>query len=452
MSINDILLEIASDQSRLFKEAVLKRNENNELLKQVIFLALDPFTNFHIKKIPNYDFFDITQEEPEKISLEEALKKLDHLSSRKVTGNAAVNHLRYILSSLSDDDAEVVIKIIRRDLRCGVSDSTVNKVWPELIFTYPCLLCSPYDVKTVKKLNWPVIGQIKEDGLRFNAVVDKGTCLFFSRKGQPIEILDQSFYDEFILLADGQSVVFDGELVAYRDNKLLPRKESNGIANKAIKGTITEDESKMFQAVLWDEIPLSDFKASACPIQYEDRLNSLVSKSMLLYSDEYKIISELKNGFKRIEVAETFICDTLEDAQSKFQSYLNQKREGIILKNKSSLWSDTRSREQIKLKAEQECDLRVIEWNFGEVGTKNEFRLGSLLCSSEDGKVVVNVSGFSDDERDTITRDNSLNKIVSILYNERITKKNGGPDSLFLPRIVEFRTDKTVADTSNLIK
>ena len=37
------------------------------------------------------------------------------------------------------------------------------------------------------------------------------------------------------------------------------------------------------------------------------------------------------------------------------------------------------------------------------------------------------------------------------MYNERITKKKGGVDSLFLPRCVSFRDDKDVADTSDQI-
>lgn len=447
MSVNNILKLLESDQSRIFKEEILQKNRDNETLKRVFSMALDPLTNFHIKKIPAFSSSGL-----QTLELEEALNKLSALSSRKVTGNAAINFLQNILSSLNEDDADVIVKIIRRDLRCGVSVATTNKVWENLVFTYPCLLCSPYDEKTVKKINWPAIGQMKEDGLRFNAIVDNNSCSFFSRKGQPIELLDPSFYEEFIALANGQSVVFDGELVAYRDGNLLPRKESNGLANKAIKGTVTEEESKLFQAVLWDEIPLEDFKKGHCPITCEHRLESLTEKINRLYTDEYTLLSVLRSGFVRVKLIETFICNSLDEAQEKFQFYLRQRREGIIIKNKTSLWSDTRSREQIKLKAEQECDLRVIGWNYGEVGTKNEHRLGSLQCSSEDGAVVVNISGFSDEERNTITAENSIGKIVAVLYNERIKKKNGGADSLFLPRIVEFRLDKIVADTSNLIK
>lgn len=450
MNINSILIQLASDQSRLAKEDILKTNKDNELLKRVFKMALDPYVNYFIKIIPHYD---PTSHIFNSFTLPEALDELEKLSTRVYTGHAGINHLVSTLSAVSVDDAEVIVKIIRRDLRCGVNVATVNKVWENLIPTYPCLLCSPYDEKTIKKIKWDAYCQKKEDGARFNAIVENSVCTFYSRKGSLIEVNDPHFYDEFIRLANGENVVFDGELLAFRNGVLLPRKESNGIANKAIKGTITKEESKLLCSVLWDVIPLDHFKKGESDVKYKDRFTLLSNLITQAYPPEEQIISTLKaNIVQRINLVETKIVKNMDQAQDIFQQYLADGAEGVILKNMDSLWSDTRSKEQIKLKSEKVCELRVIDWNYGAVGTKNEHRLGSLLCSSEDGKVVVNISGFSDEERDTITKENSIDRIVSVMYNERITKKNSNIDSLFLPRIVEFRADKDVADNSEDIK
>ena len=442
MNINKILLELAADNSRLAKESILRKNKDNMLLMQVFHLALDPYLNFYIKKIPAYTPVEGQSE----IFLEFAIDALSDLSSRAVTGNAAIAHLVGILNSLNFDDSEVIVKIIRRDLRCGVSTATVNKIWKNLIPKYACLLCTPYDSKVIKKIKWPAFVQKKEDGCRVNAIVHNGVCEYFSRKGSPIELKDDSLANEFIRLANGQSLVFDGELLAYKNGKPLPRKEGNGIATKAIKGTITEEESALLHAILWDVIPFEDFKACKCDIQYQHRFVLLQSLIVSIYG------GVAYNVPQKIQLVPTEEVDSFEQAEIIFNRYLSDGMEGVIIKNKTSLWSDTRSDEQIKLKAEKTCELRVIGWNYGEVGTKNEFRLGSLLCQSEDGKVLVNISGFTDEDRNTITKENSINRIVTVTYNERITKKNGGVDSLFLPRILEFRDDKDVADTSDLIK
>ena len=83
---------------------------------------------------------------------------------------------------------------------------------------------------------------------------------------------------------------------------------------------------------------------------------------------------------------------------------------------------------------------------------KNSNRLGALVVSSEDGKIVVNVgTGFTDADRDSI-QPNVVGKIASIKYNARIQDKKGNTESLFLPVFVEIREDKDTADLSISIK
>ena len=54
--IYNIFEQLANDNSRLAKEAILVKNKDNKTLKQVFYLALDPFIQFYIRKIPSYDF------------------------------------------------------------------------------------------------------------------------------------------------------------------------------------------------------------------------------------------------------------------------------------------------------------------------------------------------------------------------------------------------------------
>ena len=82
--------------------------------------------------------------------------------------------------------------------------------------------------------------------------------------------------------------------------------------------------------------------------------------------------------------------------------------------------------------------------------------VGSLICASSDRKVIVSVSGFSVQMRQWITDniDSVIGKIITVMYNERISSKGADrseTDSLFLPRFVEFRSDKSVANSSEEI-
>lgn len=173
MSVLNILNQLAATASRNEKEAILKENKNNELLKEVVRVTLDPFTQFYIRKIPAYKNEPICD-----VDLWEAMSRLELLSTRQVTGNAGIELLTILLTVLQPEDAQVIERIIAKDLKCGVSDSTANKIWKDLVPTYPCMLASAFEQKLVDKMVWPAIAQIKLDGMRFNAVVSGEQVVF----------------------------------------------------------------------------------------------------------------------------------------------------------------------------------------------------------------------------------------------------------------------------------
>ena len=119
-NINDIFDSLALNPSRNIKEDILRQHSDNDTFKRAIFLALDPFTQFYIRKIPKYNR-DLT----DTIDLDEAMDYLAKLSSREMTGNKAIDTLRWILQSCSTDDAKVIERIIKKDLRCEIGRAHV---------------------------------------------------------------------------------------------------------------------------------------------------------------------------------------------------------------------------------------------------------------------------------------------------------------------------------------
>lgn len=433
MNVNQLFDQLASDAGRNFKIDLLKQHKDDETLKRVVFLALDPFTQFHIRKIPEYSqTYKLT------FTLDWALDQLSKLSGREVTGNAAIDHLAYVLCSILPDDAKVIERVIAKDLRCGVSEATANAVWPGLIAEYPCMLASAYDEKLVNKVKFPAYVQLKLDGMRFNAIVRGGAVEFRSRNGKEIHINDPMFGLPFIRMANGTDVVFDGELlVRSSTGAILDRKTGNGILNKAVKGTQARTEGRMVCATLWDIIPLAEFEAGVCKTPYSTRLSSLQA-----------VVGDAADD--RVDVVWTTEVATFEEAQTHFERFLSEGQEGVILKTKDMIWENKRSKHQIKFKGELECDLVVVDWVEGT--GKNVGRMGALVLESSDGVVRVGLgTGFSDADRMGITPAD-VGRIVAVKYNARINDKRTGVDSLFLPVFVEFRDDKRVADSSKDIK
>ena len=437
MSIHQIISQLAATSSRLEKEAILRANSENDLLKSVIKLALDPFIQFYIRKIPKYKASKVT------LTLAGALDKLGELSSRNKTGNAGIEHLTYIMESVNAEDALVIERVIEKDLRCGVSEATVNKIWPRFIPTYPVMLASGFEGKLIEKFNWPGFVQLKLDGMRFNAIVRNGKVELRSRNGKELNIPNELFHQSFTELAKfyQEDVVFDGELLVIDDSgKPLDRKTGNGILTKSIKGTQSKAEAAMVRATLWDAIPFNAFVEGVFDTPYHKRLKSLATS----------LTNVPQNLSHLLSIVETKEVENQYQATELFNKYLQLGFEGTILKDRNGIWEDKRSKGQIKFKGELECDLKVVDW---EEGTgKNKGRLGNLVVESSDGVIRVGVgTGFTDLDRDTI-KPNVVGKIVSIKYNARIQDKRGNVESLFLPVFVEIREDKTLADSSLEIK
>lgn len=428
--MESIFIELAATNSRLEKEAILQKHHANETFKRVLFLALDPYTQFYIRKIPQYEQIGNTD-----IGIEESLNQLYLLSSRTVTGNAAIGHLKNVLSNLPAEKAKVIERIIEKDLKCGVSEATVNKIWPNLIPTYPVMLASGFDEKIMHKMTYPAYVQLKLDGMRFNAIVQNGKVDFRSRNGKSIDLLG-NLEEEFLALAGELPVVFDGELIVReRSGNIMNRQKGNGILNKAVKGTISAKEADMVEAVVWDLILLQDFKQGESKFPYETRFE------MLQNLDMPPKVSLIEN----IEVASE------DEAHHLFEEYFGNGEEGIILKDITKGWEDKRVKHQVKFKGELECDMMCVDWQEGT--GKNVGKLGALVLESSDKLVKVNVgSGFTDEQRDKYTRENTVGKVVAVKYNAKIQDKKTGEFSLFLPVFIELREDKDVADSLLSIK
>ena len=415
MEIFDILEELASDNSRIFKESVLKREQNNDVLKRVFQLALDPNINFWIKKIPGYQL----GKKPV-WALQEAFVQLNALINREVTGNAAIDHLSEVLSNLDAKDAKVVERIIGRDLRCGVNDATVNKIWKNLIPEFNVMLAD----KKVANIKFPAICQTKMDGIRCHLTLQGDELIAFSRQGKPIDTKGKLFAQAIKFMKEGET--WDGELVCFKDGKPLDRKASNGILNKAIRGTISEEEADLITFTAWDII--DDVNT------YQKRFDLLTARFMYP-NDKFRLVHSV-------------VVNSAEDADVEFAKALEAGEEGVILKNFHGKWEGKRSKNLCKLKAEETADLRVVRW---EKGTgKNANRLGNLICQTEDGLLEVSVgTGFSDEDRDALTPENTVGRVLEVMYNMVIkAKTKDAKHCLYLPRAIRFRDgEKTVANT-----
>lgn len=234
----------------------------------------------------------------------------------------------------------------------------------------------------------------------------------------------------------------------------IPRYESNGIisslitiANKKNEGKdVTKDIAKLekrhmpyeealklIRFTAWDKLTIDEYFTRKCKRPYEERLKDL--EKTVRYCEF-------------IDVVETREVSTFEEVMQHFYDILERGGEGTVVKSKDGVWADTKPSYQIKIKKEITLDLRIIRFNYGTKGTKNETVISSIDCESEDGLLVTTAGGMDEDTMDYVTenQENLMRTIMEIKCSG-LSVDNKGNYSTLHPRYSKFRDDKDIANT-----
>lgn len=488
--IIDILNELAATDSINEKKAIMEREKGNELLKRVFIMAYSKRFNYGIKK------WGTRAKDEIHLTLEDMLYMLEEkLAKRVVTGNAAIEKLEIALSQTSEGDAEVIRRVLMRDLECGTGPTIANKIWKNCIPEQPQMLASAYDEKLIQKhIKWPAFAQLKADGARCFAEVTDDGVKFFSRAGNEYQGLHKLAKELMIITEDARKrhpsgVMIDGELVYHApkvepkaDNDLfgmfeepeelskaaefqnVDRSTSNGLANKSLKGTISQVEASGMKLQAWDYVPLDVVysEGEKLGFAYDVRfraLEAMIAEGVALH------------GFDSVILIENQWVYNLKEAREVYKKYVDQGLEGIILKNMGSFWENKRSKNLIKFKEVIDIAMEIVGFY---PHSKDPNKLGGVQLKSLCGKITSDCgSGFKDttrvkvkgkwvdipiDERDEMDRErlmvealsgNLVGRIADCECNGWVHSKGrkDGTVGIFLPIIKGFRFDKTSADT-----
>lgn len=435
LTIFDYINNIKNTQGTNAKLDLLKEYSKDSVFQKVLFYAYNPFYNYYIRKIPK------TNNQWSALGdYQSMFDLLDDLRTRKYTGNAAIEKVSNFIKHSPEHISNVFTLIVGRDLKMGINTTSINKIIPNLIPTFDVMLAEsgiPLE-KLLEENKWLYV-QKKSDGKRCIAICKENSAEFYARSGKPIDNLaEHETLINSILCIRNTSLPFDfvldGEVIIENDDGTdASRQYSNGLISKK---DLSKQEVERFSYVVWDVISLYDFINNCNKIEYEDRY--------------YSLINSIKS-FKNIKVIPTFTATTKEKIEEITSNFIDNGFEGSIVKTPNHYYQRKRSKGWIKFKEIQEADLKVVGYKYGNAGTKYESMLGSLICESEDGVVKVDVgTGYSDDQRKEI-KESILGSIITVRYNQIIQDINGNY-SLYLPRFIEIREDKDVADTLSKIR
>lgn len=443
------ILELLSNAKTNQKKEILKEYVDHPQLKLVLYATLNPFLTYGIKQIPEY--------EPSKLhegqSLSIALNRLlPNLANRTFTGNKAKDKLYDYLTAMTKADAEVLERIIKKDLKISMGAKIVNAVFEGYIPQNCYMGCTPFNQESYDNLPWKngVVSQVKENGLFTSLEFGDGQIVTKTRKGNKQDYL--GIFDYWTKAATHfiretkpdfkQNIRLDGEiLIIGDDGEYLTRSVSNGIAGKAEKGTLSDNEAHNVRYVVWDLIGLESSYRGLYDVPYSERF--VLMRDMVEYANS-------ATGIDLVRIVETEFCRSNVTAEDHYRSSVIRGLEGTVLKYTDKPWKDGKPTYQMKLKVFAEAEFKITKVNISEkTGT-----LGSFTAIDADGILEVNFgSGFTKKFRESVML--NVDKFIGLIFTGQfceISQDVNGKKSLQNPVFIEIRNDKDQPDSFSEIE
>ena len=431
MNNSEIIKLIESSNSRLFKESIIleQMKKGNDIFFKGLSFAYNKLLTFGVKQLP------VAEKNGQGLDWIEFSKICEKLIKRELTGYAARDQIIILKDKSHKDEWNFFYRrILQKDMRCGLSERTVNNVAKKnnyeqyVIPVFSCQLAQDCELHK-KKLNGKKSLEVKLDGVRAVTVIyPSGKIDMFSRNGKELNNFNH-IKDEisktFNISSIKEPLVLDGEIVSDDFQTLMKqihRKKSS--QNK---------DAKLF---LFDLLPLEYFKKGIYEKSYFSRIEELKK-----IHERFFVQSHVINIIDSVNVD----LDT-EKGEIEFKNFNKNSiingYEGIMIKDPESFYECKRSTTWLKSKPFIEISLEVKDY---EEGTgRNKGKLGAIIAEGIDGdkNFKTNVgSGFTDLQRKEFweDKDKLIGQIIEIRADSISKSQDGENWSLRFPRFKSFR-------------
>ena len=414
-----IIKELESDNSRLFKEGIIEKHLNDKNFQQGLEMCLDPLVTFGVKQVPE------SNKDGEGLEWNSFKKAANLLIERERTGHAARDLIIELVNSAKRDQwNDWYRRILIKDLRCGVSEKTVNNVSKRmnLEFKVPVFSCMlAHDgAKHPKKIKGNCLVEYKYDGVRVIAIVKNSKATLYSRNGKIFHNFPH--IESALSKAKYNNTVFDGEVMSDDFQALMKQ-----VYRKS--GAKTDDA----YLALFDILPLKEFNKG------KSKLNTLARKEEL---------NNLSNTFEDVIklVDYEIINFDNENGQKKFSDMnkeaLDKGFEGLMIKPNDNFYECKRSHAWLKIKPFIEVTLKIVDIQEGT--GKHEGKLGAFHVEGDDDGKFFSLSvgsGLTDDDREKFwaAKDKLIGRLVEIRADAVTQSIEGEHFSLRFPRFKNFR-------------
>ena len=414
-----IIDKLESDNSRLFKEDVIEQNLKDSVFQEGLAMCLDALVTFGVKQIPK------SEKDGKGLDWDTFKKAAKLLIEREKTGHAARDLIEDLMHSAKKNQwNDWYRRILIKDLRCGVSEKTVNNVAKKMNLDYrvpvfSCMLAHD-GAKHPKKITGNCLVEYKYDGVRVIAIIKNNKATLYSRNGKIFNNFPH--IEEALSKQEYNNLVLDGEVMSDDFQALMKQ-----VYRKS--GAETDDA----YLALFDLIPLSEFNNG------KSQLNTIERKQQL-----DKLSKTFESCIKLVDyVILNFDDENGNQAFSKMnKEALDKGYEGLMIKPSLNYYESKRSHAWLKIKPFIEVTLKIVSIQEGT--GKHSGKLGAFQVEgTDDGKFFsLSVgSGLTDDDRDKFweSREKLIGMLVEIRADAITQSIEGEHFSLRFPRFKSFR-------------
>ena len=423
-NVIEILEQLESDNSRLFKERVLTDNKDDLLLRDFLTMAFDPWKNWGVAKYNRPDPLPGNSNH-EDVELSTFIVLLEALNRRTLTGNKAREAVEVMMSQFDAVGQKWCERLLWRNLRCGVSSSTINKIWPGSIVPFAVALAESLttvgvngDFKITDPVKYPVRVEAKLDGLRLIAVKNRGEVALFTRSGTPIETLPKIVQAIKDLKTD--NIVLDGEVMG---------EDWNESASVVMSSKSKKDDSTMHYHV-FDIVDFAAWQAQVSTTHYRERLADL----QLAIGDT--------EGTPFRFVKSTTAQDETELRQF-YNECLTEDYEGVMLKRLDTPYQWKRTDSILKMKPVATEEGVIVGWHLSPEKTKRAGQFGGFHILTPNGVITKVGGGYTDSQKKQIQDegpDTYIGRIVEAEHQPPMTEEG----KLRFPVFSRFRDPSDV--------
>ena len=373
----EVLEYLESNNSRLFKEAVLREHVDNDVLRRIFILAEDPWKNWGVAKYDRMAPLDLAGHEDEYFN--NFMDLLDELNDRKLTGNKARGAVEGAIAAFDALGQKWAERLLLRNLRCGVSATTVNKIWPGSVVPFAVALAESLttegvngDFRITDPIKYPVRVEAKLDGLRCIAVKHNGEVSMFTRSGTPLDTLPRIKAAIAALPLD--NFVLDGEAMAdsWEDS-----------ASVMMSSKTKKDDGSILYHV-FDLVWFADWQAQATRLTYTERLAIL------------EPIIHTCGKASPFQLVKSKTCSSETELRAFYSECLDDGYEGVMLKDIEATYKWKRSAAILKMKPVATEEGVAVSWYEANKGTKREGFFGGFNVLTPNGVITKVGGGYSD--------------------------------------------------------